>query len=62
MGTLVATRDNPQSNALYERLLTAGNVKKSRPDGVHAYVADHAQCHAEASDALATTGGPKLKK
>src|SRR5713101_9178801 len=39
-----------------------GESQKSRPDGVHASVADHAQCHAEASDALATTGGPKLKK
>ena len=28
MGTLVATRDNPQIKALYERLLAAGNVKK----------------------------------
>jgi transposase len=28
MGTLVATRSNPQINAFYERLLTAGNVKK----------------------------------
>ena len=28
MGTLVATRDNPQINAFYERLLAAGNVKK----------------------------------
>jgi transposase len=28
MGTLVATRDNPQINVLYERLLTAGKVKK----------------------------------
>jgi transposase len=28
MGTLVATRDNPQSKAFYERLLAAGKVKK----------------------------------
>jgi len=28
MGTLVATRDNPQIKAFYERLLAAGNVKK----------------------------------
>ena len=28
MGTLVATRSNPQSNVFYERLLAAGNVKK----------------------------------
>jgi transposase len=28
MGTLVATRDNPQINVLYARLLTAGHVKK----------------------------------
>ena len=28
LGTLVATRSNPPSNALYERLRTAGNVKK----------------------------------
>ena len=28
MGTLVATRDNPQSKALYERLLAAGQVKR----------------------------------
>ena len=28
MGTLVATRYNPQSKAFYERLLAAGNVKK----------------------------------
>ena len=28
MGTLVATRFNPQSKALYERLLAAGTVKK----------------------------------
>jgi transposase len=28
MGTLVATRYNPQINAFYERLLTAGKVKK----------------------------------
>jgi transposase len=28
MGTLVATRSNPQINAFYERLLAAGNVKK----------------------------------
>jgi transposase len=28
MGTLVATRSNPQIKALYERLLAAGNVKK----------------------------------
>ena len=28
MGTLVATRSNPQSNVFDERLLAAGNVKK----------------------------------
>ena len=28
MGTLVATRSNPQIKAFYERLLAAGNVKK----------------------------------
>ncbi len=28
MGTLVATRSNPQSKAFYERLLAAGKVKK----------------------------------
>jgi transposase len=28
MGTLVATRDNPQIKAFYARLLAAGNVKK----------------------------------
>ena len=28
MGTLVATRDNPQSKAFYERLLAAGQGKK----------------------------------
>src|SRR5438445_10447346 len=28
MGTRVATRDNPQIKAFYERLLAAGNVKK----------------------------------
>jgi transposase len=28
MGTLVATCDNPRSNAFYERLLAAGKVKK----------------------------------
>ena len=28
MGTLVATRYNPQIKAFYERLLTAGKVKK----------------------------------
>ncbi len=28
MGTLVATRSNPQINAFYERLLAAGKVKK----------------------------------
>ena len=28
MGTLVATRDNPQITAFYERLLAAGNSKK----------------------------------
>jgi transposase len=28
MGTLVATRDNPQINVFYERLLAAGKVKK----------------------------------
>ena len=28
MGTLVATRFNPQSKVFYERLLTAGKVKK----------------------------------
>ena len=28
LGTLVATRYNPQSTALYERLLAVGNVKK----------------------------------
>ena len=28
MGTLVATRYNPQSTALYKRLLAAGKVKK----------------------------------
>jgi len=28
LGTLVATRSNPQSNALYERLLAAGQGKK----------------------------------
>ena len=28
MGTLVATRSNPQSKAFDERLLAAGNVKK----------------------------------
>ena len=28
MGTLVATRDNPQSNAFYARLLAAGQAKK----------------------------------
>jgi transposase len=28
MGTLVATRDNPQITAFYERFLAAGNVKK----------------------------------
>ena len=28
MGTLVATRDNPQIKAFYERLLAVGNVKK----------------------------------
>jgi transposase len=28
MGTLVATRDNPQTTAFYARLLAAGNVKK----------------------------------
>jgi transposase len=27
-GTLVATRDNPQSKAFYERLLAVGKVKK----------------------------------
>jgi hypothetical protein len=39
-----------------------GESQKSRPDGVHAYVSDHAQCHTEAPDALASTRGPKLKK
>jgi transposase len=28
MGTLVATRSNPQSKAFYARLLAAGQVKK----------------------------------
>jgi transposase len=28
MGTLVATRDNPQIKVFYERLLAAGKVKK----------------------------------
>ena len=28
MGTRVATRDNPRINAVYERLLAAGKVKK----------------------------------
>jgi transposase len=28
MGTLVATRFNPQSTAFYQRLLAAGNIKK----------------------------------
>ena len=28
MGTLIATRDNPQIKAFDERLLAAGNVKK----------------------------------
>ena len=28
MGTLVATRFNPQSKAFYQRLLAAGNIKK----------------------------------
>ena len=62
MGTLVATRFNPQIKVFYERLLAAGKVKKIRPDGVHAEVFDHSQCHAEASDTLETPGGAKLKK
>jgi len=31
MGTLVATRSNPQIKAFYERLLAAGKAKKVRP-------------------------------
>jgi Transposase IS116/IS110/IS902 family len=37
-GTLVATRDTPQSNAFYERLLAAGTVKKVALTGISSII------------------------
>ena len=62
MGTLVATRFNPQIKAFYERLLAAGKVKKVALTACMRKFLTDSQRDAEASDALATPGGAELKK
>ena len=57
-------RGDTFSSADQSLLSTAARCRetqKSRSDGVYAYVVDDSQCHAEASDVLASPGGPKLK-
>ena len=52
----------PADQSLLRTAARRGEGQKSRPDGLYAQVFDHTQRHAEASDALATPGGAKLKK
>src|SRR5207247_11432639 len=52
----------PADQSLLRTAPRSGESQKSRPDGVHAEVVDDSSRHAEASDALATSGGAELKK
>src|SRR5438093_2359255 len=52
----------PADQSLLRTAPRGGESQKSRPDGVHASVVDDSSLHAEASDALATSGGAELKK